>query len=30
MELLLTAWITIGLTKRFAWKSGLALLGLDH
>jgi len=28
--LLLTAWRTIGVTKRFAWKFGLALLVLDH
>jgi len=27
---LLTAWIMIGLTERFTWKSGLSLLGLDH
>jgi len=35
-DLLLTAWITIGLTKRFTWKFGLATnlrsvpVGLDH
>jgi len=28
--LLMTTWIMIGLTKRFAWKSSLSLLGLDH